>query len=184
MTIRTAKQEAIAEVLRRSPDLNDRQVAEQAGASRGLVRRIRQRMTGGEPSAPAKPARSVPWRPVLDPVFEPNGFADQLEGIVESIVFLGGQLDTMLAKAEVHARGHHLRHDRHRLVRAVYNLARQLQRDLVPVGPCPFCDAANGCQRCTGGGWANETTVDAGALLETINAKARWWRPHRVQVPV
>jgi len=192
--LRTEKQEAIAAALRQSPNLNDREIAEKIGASRGLVRRIRLRIENGngQPQAEGKnrrrapePAgRTAPWRPTLDRVFGDGGVADELESYVEAFVRLGGQLDQVLAQLEINARTHHLRHDRHRLVRAIYNLARELQRNLVPVGPCPFCDAGNGCSRCTGGGWANETTVDAGALLEAIHAKARWWRPHRVQVPV
>jgi hypothetical protein len=183
---RTPKQHAIAAELWRSPDSTDSAVARATGSSRSLVRRIRERLSPSPPAATVAtdPSRTVPWRPALDPVFEPGGFADELELRVEELVTLGGRLDRRLAALETNARAHHLRHERHRLIREIYALARRLQRELVPVGPCPFCPGANGCARCTSGGWATEDTVDAGALLEDIHAKRRWWRPHRVQVPM
>lgn len=187
MTVRTEKQAAIADALRRSPQLGDSAVARETGTSRNLVRRIRARLGLAPPAAAAQegtsgPKRSVPWSPALDPVFSEGGFADELEGFVVELVELGGRLDKRLAEIEVHARGHFVRNDRHRLIREIYRLAAAMQRELVPAGPCPFC--STGCARCTGGGWAPASTVDAGALLEERNGRSRWWRVPRVQVPM
>lgn len=183
--VRTEKQAAILKALGERPEATDAAIAKRSGASRGLVRRVRERLrsAGGAPIAETPPERSVPWPRALDPVFQEGGFADELEGFVEELVRFGGRLDRKLSEIEVQARGHHVRDDRHRLVRQVYQLARDLQASLVPVGPCPFCQA-QGCSRCTGGGWAEPRVVDAGALLEQINARSRWWRIPRVQVPL
>lgn len=189
MTVRTEKQQAIVEALQRRPAANDSTIAKETGASRNLVRRMRERLglvptppPRGAAGEPAAASRAVPWPKVLDGVFLPDGVADELEGFVRELVELGGRLDRRLCELEIQPKTHHLRSDRHTLVRQIYQLARTIQAGIVPAGPCPFCE--KGCARCAGGGWVPATMVDAVATIEERNSRRRWWRVHKVEVPL
>lgn len=188
MTARTEKQQAIVEALGRRPAANDSTIAKETGASRNLVRRMRERLGLVPPSTPRaaggpeKPERGVPWPKGLDPVFLPGGVADELEEFVRELVELGGRLDRRLSELEIQAKTHHLRTDRHTLIRMVYGVARQIQAGIVPAGPCPFCE--KGCARCAGGGWVPATMVDAIASLEERASRRRWWRTPKIEVPL